>query len=151
MAEPIFLKNVVTNYDNNFLQDIDKDKINSCLDYVSGSNKNNNSDCCYDNTIGQTGKDVMTLLTDRNITSLILTGKESVDKLLFPMLNKAFNSDNVNKKEKDDLAKRLSNNFNKSKILLKQEINQDYIKRGEEGIDYFSKNLSSKVNYKIKL
>ena len=88
-------------------------------------------------------RDALYFLSDKNITSMIMTGAESVRGLLFPLLQTVFEGDKVTSKEKNDLVNRLKKDIKQCDIYLKQEFQEEYIERAKEGIECFKKEINN--------
>lgn len=147
MIEPLFLKDAVTNYEKNIIpRDADSNLITSSLDLVSKSSSVDNKTKPVKNSLAANSKDATYYLTDRNIQSMIMTGKESVEKLLFPIIKTALNGNTLSKKEKDNLIVQLKNDLAKCKVLIKNEFQKEYIDRANQGIEYFTKNINNIVS-----
>lgn len=153
-SEPIMTKN-----DN---IDLDSSIIDTPIDYITNKSDNiekiNPEVVKYRNAnkvteqkyaLTQNQKDALFYLTDKNITSMIMGGKDTVSRLLFPLVNVVLEGEIATSKEKEDLKKRLKKDYEQAQVLLKNEFQKQYIDLGQEGIEYFKKFANKSLGTKI--
>jgi len=94
--------------------------------------------------------EIRELLSDVMIMSIINSGKEPTEKILFPLLYEYYNNPDFNKKEREEMVKNLRNDYIKCKEICLNDFDLQRQATAKTGIDYFYMNINNVIKpYKL--
>lgn len=108
------------------------------------------SEYVFSKRLTNSGKQAEHCLKSNLVQSYIMSGEEGVRKLFYPFLDTYLKDVEINTKDKMNMIEQIKNDIKTCERLIKNEFQDDYIKCGNEGIEFTKKTINDVVKpYKV--